>query len=78
MAPFHQAVSGAEKAKADAVGAAQREVDSAQSQVEKGVASLNNLKTGVSGWKKFWWAWPKWLFGSGFSVNNFWKNRPAV
>jgi chromosome segregation ATPase len=78
MAPFHQAVADSETAKAHAVANAQKEVDAAQQKVDQGGADLGKLKTGVSGWKRFWWAWPKWLFGSGFSVSKFWKDRPAA
>ncbi len=77
MAPFHQTVSSAQEAKVNAIANANKVIESAKAEVQQGEGEIAKLKN-VSGWKKFIWAWPKWLFGSGFSVNKFWKDRPAA
>jgi chromosome segregation ATPase len=77
MAPFHQAVTQAEQARKNGLAEADRQLNDAKGAVKRGEDEITRLKD-VPGGKAFKWKMPKWLGGSSFDVEKFWKDRPAV
>lgn len=77
MAPFRQAVTDADKARDSALKEADTAVSGANRQLQQATQELEKLKD-VPGGKKLKWGMPKWLGGSSFDVDKFWRDRPAV
>lgn len=77
MTPLRQAVTEAGKAQEAALKEADQVLSGANRQLQQVTQELEKLKD-VPGGKELKWKMPKWLGGSGFDVDKFWRERPAV
>lgn len=76
MAPYRTALGEAQQGRTTELGAADRALQTARSEMDQANKDYQKVKD-VPGGRSLKWKAPKWLGGSGFNADDYLKSRPA-